>query len=289
MNDILLISLIAGLGTAFIYAIQGIAEGIGAKFTRYYEIAFATQFVALVIMLAFIMITQFNVAISSKALVIAMLLGFVYSISLHFYFKALSIGPINIVSPVSNSYSIIAIPIAVLFLGEILTFVQYIGLAFVIFGVFIIDFKVNHRRINFESNKYLLYSLVTLVLWGVYMPIDSILIDNSNWITALFWELIFVNAFLFMLMARKSSIKGFKSSITKLVRPSLIIGTCEVAGGLLMNYGLEKGSVAILTPLITLSTVIVVLYSTVILKEKLHGRQAVGVACAIIGVFLLGA
>lgn len=289
MNEILLISIITGLVTAVVYAVQGITEGLSAKHTRYYELAFSTQMSALLCMIVIAIIFQQSVAIDVQAVFIAAILGAIYALSLHFYFRALRTGPMNIVSPISGSYSIVAIPIAVLFLGEILTLTQYIGVAFIIMGVFLVDFKVHKRTVTLVKRKYLLYAFITLVLWGIYMPVDSILIEQSSWFTALFWELIFVNIFLGAALFKRESLKAFKKSMPRLLKVSIVIGLCEAIGGLVMNYGLDKGNVSIVTPLITFSTVITVLFATFFLKQKLSRQQAAGVFCAVAGIVILGA
>lgn len=288
MNQILVISLITGLVTAVFYAIQGIAEGLSARHTRYYEMAFITQFFALIFTIAAAIVTRQVISISLSAFGIAAVLGFIYALSLHFYFRALHIGPVSIVSPISGSYAIVAVPIAVLFLGEALTQWQYVGIALTAIGVFLVDFKMHHRKIKIVHRKYLTYAFATLFLWGIYMPIDSILIDQTNWFAALFWELIFVNLFLAVMLLKRESIGKFKKSVPLLVKAGLIIGLCEVLGGLVMNYGLAKGSVAIMTPLITVSTVFVVLYAVIFMRQKLQRQQAIGVACALIGIMILG-
>lgn len=289
MNHVLYISVAAGLAAAVCYAIQGIAEGLSARRARYYEVAFATQLVALFFVVAMAIVLQRDVRASLSAILIAAVLGLIYAVSLLSYFKALHSGPVSIVSPISGSYSVVAVPIAVLVLGEVLTFWQYIGIVLTVIGVFLVDFKMHNHKLKLVHRQYLKYAFITLILWGIYMPIDSILIDTSSWFTALFWELIFVTIFLFVLLRRQEPLRRFSRSFPPLLKAAIVIGLCEVAGGLVMNYGLDEGSVSIVTPLITTSAVFVVLYSVLFMKQTLHRQQALGVACALIGIMIIGA
>ena len=288
MDNIILISIIAGAITAFLYAIQGITEGLTAKRARYYELAFVTQLCALVIMAFLTIILHKTLRVDATAMLIALLLGLIYALSLHYYFRALKTGPMSIVAPISGSYAIIAVPIAVLFLGEVVTLTQYIGIALIIMGVFLIDFTIHHRSVKLIHRQYLFYAFLTLILWGVYMPIDSILISRSDWFVALFWELVFVNIFLAIMLFRKESAATLRTSMPTILKPSSIIGLCEALGGLVMNYGLDKGSVSLITPIITLSTVITVLFATFFLKQRIRRQQAIGIVCAIAGIFIIG-
>lgn len=289
MNQLLLISIIVGLLTALIYAVQNIAEGYAAKRIRYYELALVTQVYALVLMSIAAIFLHKSISISVQALVIAAVLGAVCAFSLHFYYRALHTGPINIVAPISGSYAIVAIPLAVIFLHEALSLVQYVAVGLVVLGVFLVDFKIGKRGVKMDHKKYLFYSFLTLVLWGIYMPLASILIEQTDWFVALFWEFLFASIFLMILLLKLEPKKRLKKAHPKFIKAGIAIALCEVIGGLILNFGLEKGNVTIITPLTTMSTVITVLFATLFLKERLSSRQAYGITCAVVGIIFLGA
>lgn len=288
MNQLLLISITVGLLTALIYAIQNIAEGYAAKRIRYYELALVTQVYALVLMSIAAIFLHKSISISVQALVVAAVLGAVCAFSLHFYYRALHTGPINIVAPISGSYAIVAIPLAVIFLHEALSLVQYVAVGLVVLGVFLVDFKIGKRGVKMDHKKYLFYSFLTLVLWGIYMPLASILIGQTDWFVALFWEFLFASVFLMILLLKLVPKKRLKKAHPKFIKACIAIALCEVVGGLILNFGLEKGNVTIITPLTTMSTVITVLFATLFLKERLSSRQAYGITCAVIGIIFLG-
>lgn len=288
MNPLILVSIIVGLLTAFIYAIQNLAEGFAAKRIRYYELAFVTQVYSLILMVFVAVLLHKSIVVDLGSLLIAAALGAVCAFSLHFYYRALRTGPINIVAPISGSYAIVAIPLAVIFLNEALTLMQYIAVGFVTIGVFLVDFKISKRGVRMDHKKYLFYSFLTLVLWGIYMPLASILIGRTDWFVALFWEFLFASIFLAALLVKLEPKRRMKKAKPVFIKVGLAIALCEVVGGLILNYGLEKGNVTIITPLTTMSTVITVLFATVFLKERLSSRQAYGIACALVGIIFLG-
>lgn len=81
-----------------------------------------------------------NISIKSiSAILISAILSGVLGYT--FYFKALSTGNVSKVVPLVATYPLFASIIAVLFLGESFTLTKFLGIAFIVFGIALINLR----------------------------------------------------------------------------------------------------------------------------------------------------
>jgi transporter family protein len=76
---------------------------------------------------------------NSKGIILASLTGFSGVAGAFLFLKAVSLGPVTIIAPLSALYPIISCLLAVIFLNETLTLKQYIAILFALLSVLLIS------------------------------------------------------------------------------------------------------------------------------------------------------
>lgn len=287
MNNVLLFSVTVGLLLAVIYGFMDIAMSKAAKHLTEIELVFRIQVVALCMLIVAAIVMRQNVGVSFVAIMLAIALGFIYAFSLLSYSKALKTGPVGVVTPISNAYPIIAVPLSIILFKESVSPLGIVAIMLIIAGVFIVDVRLSHKRVVARKQKYLLFAFATLLLWGAYMPVDALLVGRAGWFAALFWEVVFTTLILYIMRIRYTHTHPYASKRSLLLPGVVIISVCEVTAGLLLNYGLEKGNVSVITPLLTTSIVLTVVFAALFLRQPLKRYQVAGVSVAIIGILLM--
>lgn len=76
--------------------------------------------------------------LTRRHLLFTLLSGLVTGLSWMCYYRALQIGPVSLVSSIDKLSLVIVVTLSVLFLGEKLSGLQWLGAAFVVLGTFLI-------------------------------------------------------------------------------------------------------------------------------------------------------
>lgn len=128
-----------------------------------------TSLVTSTLLLLFILIEGFK-GISPFTLILAIAFGIVTSLRSTLYIKTLSIGPLAFTSIINSSCSIIPACYG-LFLGQMITIWQLIGIAFMIASLFFIVEKDGEERKT--SLKWLFFTLLCFFMGGLIGILQS--------------------------------------------------------------------------------------------------------------------
>lgn len=132
---------------------------------------------------------------------------------------------------------------------------------------------------------WLLYTLITVVFWGVWGFESKLLVDRTSPYTGqLLYTIGLLPPVIFVLM----SPKRFAGKRRKLgFFFAFLTGILGGLGNVAFFMALVKGSASVIVPLTSLSPLVTVLVGVLVLKEKMHWFQYVGLALALVAIYLL--
>ncbi len=219
-------------------------------------------------------------------LIIGLGVGETFVFTLYFY--ALRIGKLAIVGTILQTYIVVTVFLAVVFLHESFSFFKFIAIAAVVVGIIFLGFHLQDLRKTKKVNLFVgvVPALIAALGTGVYFFFVGISSRANGWYSTalgirIMIPLTIVIVFLFQ---RKKLTLLFKDIAWKWILPGVI---CDVLAFSIYNYAFTRYEVSYVTvigasaPIV--STVLAILY----LKEKLTLFQLVGFILVIVGVICL--
>ncbi|MFA6963114.1 MAG: EamA family transporter [Patescibacteria group bacterium] len=280
MNSPILLALLAlillGLSSAFA---KKPTDKIGATKVMIFRGLFN------VVILGVILIFNFPSSFSWTDLPVAILISALGYFPLLFFLKALKVGKMGIVSPVSSSYGLITALLAVVFYHEKLNGLQLFGILAVVIGIILVsinfrDFKNSHL---FDRQSGIGLALLAALLWGIYFFLIKIPTQHfGTYFTSFLVEaVILISALVSLIFAKEFDLK----LPDRMTASYLFLVSITVSVGVLFFYqALNTGSVAIVSAIGSSTPLIVTLYGAIFMKERLKLQQYCGMAIILIGI-----
>ncbi len=137
-----------------------------------------------------------------------------------------------------------------------------------------------------KNNKWLLYSLITVVLWGVWGAFTEIPEKNGFPGTLIFviWAITMIVPAIFILKKVNWKVEYNKQAIFY----GMLIGLLGAGGQLVLFTGaIKNGPAYLIFPIISLSPVVTILLSILLLGESASKRAWIGIGLAILAIPLL--
>ncbi len=132
---------------------------------------------------------------------------------------------------------------------------------------------------------WLAYTLVTVVLWGVWGFQSKIVVNRmSPWMGQV---LLTVGLVVPVAIVLASPRRFAGSRRGRGFGYAFLTGLLGGAGNILFFAALTKGEASVIVPLTSLSPLVTVLVGVLVLKEKPRRSQAVGLVLALIAIYLL--
>ncbi|MBN2881133.1 DMT family transporter [Candidatus Woesearchaeota archaeon] len=201
------------------------------------------------------------------------------------FLKALEIGKVSIITPLSSTYTIITISIMIIVFGEVLRINQIIGIGACIIGT--IFASVHYKdimRLKFKTaTRGINYLLLAIFGWGIYFVILDYLIELSNWFTAMFT--IQITSILYLLALMIITKKTFTYTLKEL-KPIFISAVSSAFAVFGLTLGLKNALTSIVSPIVAAAPVITLILARIILKEKLELIQKIALLTVIIGIVI---
>ncbi len=221
--------------------------------------------------------------VTSAQLLFLMLSGLATGASWICYFKALSMGNVNKVVPVDKSSTILSVLLAmVLFQETGHLAVRLFFTAILAAGIFLMVEKKKNVTEN-EDGRWMFYA----VLSAVFAALTSILAKigmtgvDSNLGTAIRTGIVLVMAWVVVLM------KGKQKSVGTVDKKELLFlvlsGIATGASWLCYYYAIQNGIVSVVVPIDKLSIVVTVVFSGIVLKEKIGKKALAGLLLMVAG------
>lgn len=276
-------------GSAFFAGITAILAKIGIKNTDS-NLATAVRTIVILIFswLMVFIVGSFNTIneLTTKTIIFLILSGLATGLSWLCYFKALQLGNVNKVTPIDKSSTILTMVLAMIFLGEKITFLKFISIILIGIGTYLMIEKKKDNK-QAKDNKWLLYAFGSAIFASLTSILGKIGIEGveSNLGTAIRTIVVLVMAWIVVFVTKKQSeIKNIDKRSWKFL---LLSGLTTGLSWLCYYKALQDGEASIVVPIDKLSIVITIVFSYFILKEKLSKKSMLGLIGIIGGTLLL--
>ena len=226
-------------------------------------------------------------SLSAKTWIFLILSGLATGGSWLCYFRALQQGDVNTVVPIDKSSTILTILLALILLGEPVSWLK--GLAIVLIGVgtfLMIEKKVVSGEKQ-EKKSWLIYAVLSAVFASLTSILGKIGIDGveSNLGTAIRTGVVLVMAWLIVFVKGK---QHTLRSVPKKELGFLILSGLATGGSWLCYYkALQDGLASVVVPIDKLSILVSIGFSALVFKERLSKKAALGLGLIVAGTLLM--
>lgn len=273
-------------GSAFFAGITAVLAKIGIE---HINSTLATA-VRTVVVLAFSWLMVFVVGsqntigqITGNTLLFLILSGLSTGASWLCYFKALQLGDVNKVVPIDKSSIVLTILLAFLFLGEPISLPQILGVLGIGIGTLLMISKKEVDQEKPQSKSWLLFALLSAVFASLTSIFGKMGVENveSNLgtairtivVLAMAWAMVFVT--------------GEQKDLGKIDRKSafflLLSGITTGLSWLCYYRALQDGLASVVVPIDKLSILVTIVFSGLVLKEKLSRKAGMGLVLILAG------
>ncbi|NEB76948.1 DMT family transporter [Streptomyces sp. SID14478] len=280
------------LATSLLIGLADFGGGLLTRRTPALTVVVVSQSIAVVVLGAVVVATG-GWSEAGPLLWFAVAAGLIGPLAMLAFYKALALGPMGVVSPLSSIG--VAVPVGVgLSLGERPGLLQAAGILVAVVGVLLAGGPQLRGGAPVQRQAVLL-TLVAAFGFGAVM---ALIAQASTTLTGLFLAL-FVQrltnvvaggAALYASARRGARVLPQEGGL-RLVRASLpalaFVGLADVAANGTYSLAVQRGPVTVAAVLAYLYPVITALAARGVLSERLRGVQAAGAGLALVGTLLL--
>lgn len=276
-------------GSAFFAGITAILAKIGIKNTDS-NLATAIRTIVILIFswLMVFIVGSFNTitGLTEKTVIFLILSGLATGLSWLCYFKALQLGNVNKVTPIDKSSTILTMILAMIFLGEQITFLKVISIILIGIGTYLMIEKKKDNK-QAKDNKWLIFAFGSAIFASLTSILGKVGIEGveSNLGTAIRTIVVLIMAWVVVFTTKKQNeIKDIDKRSWKFL---LLSGLTTGLSWLCYYKALQDGQASIVVPIDKLSIVITIAFSYFILKEKLNKKSLLGLILIVVGTINL--
>jgi drug/metabolite transporter (DMT)-like permease len=221
----------------------------------------------------------------TRALVCAVIAGIAGFTALGAFYKALSIGTMSIVAPISATGVLLPVIVG-LVTGDSLTALIAVGLVVTVAGVLAASREeVAEVQRGGENRTAVLLALATAVGFGLYFTFADIAADGS-----VLWLLAVGRIVIIPAIAVTLRLRGGSIALPPRDRWQLpLIGLVDLAATGLYGVATTRGALSIVSVIGSLYPVATVLLAATLLHERISRLQLAGVIAALTGVGMVSA
>ena len=274
------------LGSAFFAGITAVLAKIGIE---HVNSTLATALRTVVVLafswlMVFVVGSQGGIAqISGTTLLFLVLSGLSTGASWLCYFKALQLGDVNKVAPIDKSSTVLTILLAFIFLGEPVSIPQALGVVGIGVGTLLMIAKKEVEDGKPHSKAWLVYAFLSAVFASLTSIFGKIGVENveSNLGTAIRTIVVLVMAWVMVFVTGEQ--KGIRSIGKKSWVFLFLSGITTGLSWLCYYRALQDGPASVVVPIDKLSILVTIVFSWIVLKEKLTSKAAVGLVLILAG------
>ena len=274
------------LGSAFFAGITAVLAKIGIENVNS---TLATALRTIVVLafswlMVFVVGSQRGIAqISGTTLLFLILSGLSTGASWLCYFKALQLGDVNKVAPIDKSSTVLTSLLAFIFLGEPVSIPQALGVVGIGVGTLLMIAKKEVEDGKPHSKAWLVYAFLSAVFASLTSIFGKIGVENveSNLGTAIRTIVVLVMAWVMVFVTGEQ--KGIRSIGKKSWVFLFLSGITTGLSWLCYYRALQDGPASVVVPIDKLSILVTIVFSWIVLKEKLTPKAAVGLVLILAG------
>ena len=225
--------------------------------------------------------------LSAKTWIFLILSGIATGASRLCYFRALQLGDVNKVVPIDKSSTILTIILALIFLGEPISWLKAAAVVLIGIGTFMMIEKKADTEQKQEKKSWLLYAVLSAVFASLTSILGKIGIDGveSNLGTAIRTGVVLIMAWLIVLA------KGKQHTLKDIPKNELgfiCLSGLATGGSWLCYYkALQDGLASVVVPIDKLSILVSIGFSALVFKERLSKKAAVGLVLIVGGTLMM--
>ena len=226
-------------------------------------------------------------SLSAKTWIFLILSGLATGGSWLCYFRALQQGDVNKVVPIDKSSTILTILLALIFLGEPVSWLKGLAILLIGAGTFLMIEKKSVSGEKREKKSWLIYAVLSAVFASLTSILGKIGIDGveSNLGTAIRTGVVLVMAWLIVFVKGK---QHTLRSVPKKELVFLILSGLATGGSWLCCYkALQDGLASVVVPIDKLSLLVSIGFSALVFKERLSNKAALGLGLIVAGTLLV--
>lgn len=227
--------------------------------------------------------------ISGRTFLFLILSGMSTGASWLCYFHALQKGDINQVVPIDKSSTVLTIVLALIFLGEGMSWKKALSVVLIGAGtlLMIAPKAAEKEKKHTKGREWLLYAVLSAVFASLTSILGKVGIQgiDSNLGTAVRTTVVLFMAWIMVFTAGK---QREVNQIEKREFGFLILSGLSTGASWLCYYrALQEGPASVVVPIDKLSILVTILFSAVVFGEKLSKKAAFGLACMVFGTVCL--
>ena len=277
-------AIVLALGTCLAWGTSDYIAGRQGRTLAPLTIAFGSNCVGLVLLTTVLVLRPATVG-PGGALLPAALGGLLTALGLVALYRALAIGPMTLIAPISGTGA--AVPVLFgLALGEAVAPWQWIGIALALVGV---PLAATPTRDVGDRPPAAMAGPAWSLLAAVALGGSLVAIDRASESDAL-WTATLVHASALVALGLGVALVGVEQHIPSVsVPPIFAVGILGATGHALFAWSASIGLVAVVAVLASLYPVTTVLLARALGGERVSRGQGVGVVLALTGVALISA
>ena len=278
--------LLFALGSALFAGVTAILAKIGIQNVNS-TLATAIRTVVVLLfswLMVFLVGSQTQIgSLSGQTLFFLILSGLSTGASWLCYFRALQLGDVNRVAPIDKSSTVLTILLAFLFLGEPISFPQVLGVLGLGAGTLLMIDKSGTKASGSEDRKWLIFACLSALFASLTSLFGKMGIENveSNLGTAIRTVVVLIMAWLMVLVSGQQ--RGLKSIGRKSWLFLFLSGITTGLSWLCYYRALQDGPASVVVPIDKLSILVTIVFSSLVLHEKLSRRAVLGLLLLLAG------
>lgn len=207
-----------------------------------------------------------------------------------FFYRALAIGPISLVSPIVSGYAAVTVVLAVVLLGEHISAFEGAAVLFTFVGVGFASTDVSRllkTKLDRRGARGIALALAAMVFFGGFVFGVSEHRAGVGWLAPIFLGRAFSAVFLLVHA-------GSNGSLRMRLPPCPVLGligliaVLDTSGYVFFNLGVRDGSTSVVATASALYALVPVVLGVRLLRERPSRSQWLGLSIACSGVVLLG-
>lgn len=225
--------------------------------------------------------------IGARSWIFLVLSGMATGASWLCYFRALGLGDVNKVVPIDKSSTVLTILLALIFLGEQITWIKAVAVVLIGVGTFLMIEKKKNTEEKVPRRGWLIYAVLSAVFASLTSILGKVGIDGveSNLGTAIRTAVVLAMSWLIVF------IKGKQHAVRSIPRGELCficLSGISTGGSWLCYYkALRDGLASVVVPIDKLSILVSVAFSAVVFHERLRKKAALGLLFIVAGTLLM--
>jgi drug/metabolite transporter (DMT)-like permease len=220
----------------------------------------------------------------TRAAILALVAGVGGVIALGCFYRALSIGTMSIVAPISATG--VTLPVVVgIATGDRLSTVVAVGLAVTVLGVVLASRERHDDAEQTAASRLSVgLALVAALGFGSYFVLSDAAADDS-----VLWLLVLSRAIPVPALAAFAWARGMRPPSRRIALVLVAAGTLDCGATALYGVANTKGALSIVSVVGSLYPVMTLILARAVLSERIRPVQQAGVAAALAGVAMIAA